>query len=90
MGKTSVIPLAKGLIGSKAKTINGQMEVTYHNYKTVEITIWRRMYTGQPDVKFKIADTDLPDIIEILIRAQRKIENHWLSKIAKQTYPHQK
>lgn len=83
MGKTSIIPLAKGLIGSKAKAINGQIEITYHNYKTVNITIWRKMYTGQPNVSFTIADTDLPDILEALIQAQKKIEDHWLSKIAK-------
>lgn len=83
MGKTKSVPLANGLIGSKAQLISGQLEVTYHNYKTVRIAIWRKMYSGLPNVNFSIADTDLPDIIEILIEAQKKIENYWLSKIAK-------
>lgn len=81
MRKTNVTPLAKGLIGSKAKTISGQMEVTYHNYKAIHIAIWRKMYSGLPNIKFSIADTDLPDMIEILIQAQKKIENHWLSSL---------
>jgi hypothetical protein len=85
MGKTTTVPLARGLMGSKFKTINGQIEITYHNYKTVRITIWRTMYTGQSNIKFTMADTDLPDLIETLIQAQKKIENQWLSKITKQT-----
>ncbi len=85
-GETKSVPLAKGLIGSRSQSINGQLEVTYHNYKTVRVTIWRKMYFGLLNVNFSITDTDLSDIIEILIDAQKKIENYWLSKIAKQKF----
>jgi hypothetical protein len=84
-GKSRRIPLAKGLIGSKAQSTHGQLEVTYVNYDMVYIAIWRRMYSGLPDVKFSVADTDLPDIIEILTEAQRKINDSWLSRISART-----
>lgn len=85
MGKSKMTPLAKGLIGSKAQSIHGQLEVTCTNYYTVHIRIWRKMYSGLPDVNFSVADTDLPDIIEILTEAQKKIDSNWLSRISAKT-----
>jgi hypothetical protein len=84
-GRSKKIPLAKGLIGSKAQLIHGQLEVTYANYDTVRIKIWRKMYSGLPDVNFSVADTDLPDIIEILSEAKKKINGHWLLRISAKT-----
>jgi hypothetical protein len=85
MGKSKMTPLAKGLIGGKAHSIHGQLEVTYVNYDTVHIRIWRKMYSGLPDVNFSVADTDLPDIIEILTEAKKKINGCWLSRISAKT-----
>ena len=85
MGKSKVTPLAKGLIGSKAQLIHGQLEVACTNYGTVHIRIWRKMYSGLPDVNFSVAETDLPDIIEILTEAQNKIDSYWLSRISAKT-----
>lgn len=84
-GKSKKIPLANGLIGSKTQSIHGQLEVTYVNYDTVRIAIWRKMYSGLRDVDFSVADTDLPDILEILTEAQKKIESYWLSRISAKT-----
>ena len=85
MGKSKMTPLAKGLIGGKAQSIHGQLEVTYANYDTVRIRIWRKMYSGLRDVDFSVADTDLPDIIEILTEAKKKINGCWLSRISAKT-----
>jgi len=85
MGKSKITPLAKGLIGSQAHSIHGQLEVTYVNYNTVRIRIWRKMYSGLPDVNFSVTDTDLPDIIEILTNARKKINGYWLSRISAKT-----
>jgi hypothetical protein len=85
MRKSKKVPLANGLIGSKAQSVHGQLEVTYVNYDTVHIAIWRKMYSGLSDVNFSVADTDLPDILEILTEAQKKIEGHWLSRISTKT-----
>ncbi|MGD8565276.1 MAG: hypothetical protein PVF96_02895 [Candidatus Bathyarchaeota archaeon] len=80
--KKRKIPLSSGLIGKKARSIHGQLEVSYENYSTVNIVLMRKLYTGLPDVKFSITDTDLPDIIRILNEAAEKIETYWLSKIS--------
>jgi hypothetical protein len=82
MGKSKKIPLVSGLIGSKAHSVHGQLEVTYVKYDTVHIAIMRKVYSGLSDVKFSVAETDLPDIIEILTEANKKIETHWLSRIS--------
>ena len=82
MGKSKKRPLASGLIGSKARSVNGQLEVSYIKYSKVDIAIWRKTYSGLSDVKFSIADTDLPDVIEILTEANKKIEDYWLTKIS--------
>ena len=82
MGKTKKIPLAKGLIGREAGSIHSQLEVSLVNYDTVHIAICRKTYSGLSDVEFSIADTDLQDIIDILSEAKRKVDTHWLSKIA--------
>jgi hypothetical protein len=85
IGRSKKIPLANGLIGSKTQSIHGQLEVTYVNYDTVHIAIWRKMYSGLQDVSFSVADTDLLDILEILTEAQKKIESHWLSSMSAKT-----
>jgi len=85
MGKSKKIPLASGLIGSKAHSVHGQLEVSYVKYNKVHIAIWRKTYSGLSDVKFSVADTDLPDIIEILNEANKKIETYWLSRISAKT-----
>jgi hypothetical protein len=82
LGRSKKIPLANGLIGGKTRSIHGQLEVTYVNYDTVRIAIWRKMYSGLRDVSFSVSDTDLPDILEILTKAQGKIESYWLSRIS--------
>jgi len=82
LGKSNKIPLASGLIGGKAQAVHGQLEVTYVNYKTVHVAIWRKLHCGLSNIKFSVADTDLPDIVEILSEANRKIENYWLTKIS--------
>jgi len=82
MGKSKKIPLVNGLIGSKARSVHGQLEVSYSKYSKVHIVIWRKTYSGLSDVKFSVADTDLPDIIEILTEASKKIEDYWLTKIS--------
>jgi hypothetical protein len=40
------------------------------------------VYSGLRDVNFSVSDTDLPDILEILTKAQGKIESYWLSRIS--------
>jgi len=82
MGKSKKIPLVSGLIGSKARSVHGQLEVSYINYNTVKIELKRKLYSGLSNVKFSIADTDLPDIIQILNEANQKIEAYWLTKIS--------
>jgi hypothetical protein len=82
MGKSKKIPLASGLIGSEARSIHSQLETSYIDYNTVKIELKRKLYTGLSDVKFSIADTDLPDIIQILNEANQKIETYWLTKIS--------
>ena len=82
MGKSKKIPLVSGLIGSKARSIHGQLEVSLINYDTVRIAIMRKIYSGLSDVKFSVAETDLLDIIEILTEANKKIETYWLSRIS--------
>ena len=82
MGKSKKIPLVSGLIGSKARSIHGQLEVSLINYDTVRIAIRRKIYSGLSNVKFSVAETDLQDIIEILTEANKKIETYWLSRIA--------
>ena len=80
--RKSKIPLASGLIGSKGQAVHGQLEVTYVNYDSVHVAIWRKVYSGLSDVNFSVADTDLPDILEILAEAQEKINGYWLSRIS--------
>jgi len=82
MGKSKKIPLASGLIGSEARSIHGQLEVSLINYDTVHIAIRRKVYSGLSDVKFSVAETDLQDIIDILNEAAKKIDTYWLSKVA--------
>jgi hypothetical protein len=82
MGKSKKMPLVSGLIGSKARSVHGQLEVSYIKYSQVQIVIWRKNYSGLSDVKFSVADTDLADIIKILTEANKKIEEYWLTKIS--------
>jgi SPX domain protein involved in polyphosphate accumulation len=82
MRKSKKIPLVSGLIGSKSRSIHGQLEASYINYNTVKIELKRKPYTGLSDVKFSISDTDLADIVQILNEANQKIEAYWLTKIS--------
>ncbi len=80
--KKGEIPLASGLIGGKAKSIHGQLTIKYIDYKFVKINFWRKLHSGLPDVEFLIEDTDLPEILELLIEANKKVDESWLTKIS--------
>ena len=82
MKKSRTTPLARGLIGGDVTPIYGQLEVFLTNYKNVKIIINRKPYSGQPDVKFSIACTDLQNVIEILNEAKRKLDECWLQRAA--------
>lgn len=79
---TSEILLVNKLLGSKAKSIRGQLVVKYINYDTVNIALYRKLHCGLPDIEFSVADTDLPEILELLTEAKQKIDSYWLSKNA--------
>jgi hypothetical protein len=81
--RTSEIPLVNKLLGSKAKSIRGQLVVKYIDYNTVKIALYRKIHCGLPDIEFSVADTDLPEILELLTEAKQKIDSYWLSKIAR-------
>jgi len=80
--KKGELPLASGLIGGKAKSIHGQLTVKYIDYKFVKVNFWRKLHSGLPDVEFLIEDTDLPEILELLNEANKKIDESWLTKIS--------
>ena len=80
--KKGEIPLASGLIGGKAKSIHGQLTIKYIDYKLVKVNFWRKLHSGLPDVEFLIEDTDLPEILELLNEANKKIDASWLTKIS--------
>jgi len=58
--------------------------VEYINFNKVKINLWRKLHSGLPDVEFSVEDTDLPEIIELLVEAKKKIDESWLSKISAQ------
>ena len=76
------ITLVNELLGSKTKSIRGQFVVKYIDYDTVKIAFYRKLHSDLPDIEFTIADTDLPEILELLTEAKQKIDDQWLSKIA--------
>ena len=80
--KKGEIPLASGLIGGKAKSIHGQLTIKYIDYKLVKVNFWRKLHSGLPDIEFLIEDTDLPEILELLNEANKKIDESWLTKIS--------
>lgn len=80
--KSKKIPLASGLIGCGARSIHGQLEVSFIDYDTVHITLWRKAYCGLSNVEFSVADTDLQDIMDILNEAKNKVDSYWLAKAA--------
>ena len=80
--KKGEISLASGLIGGKAKSIHGQLTIKYIDYKFVKINFWRKLHSGLSDVEFLIEDTDLPEILELLNEANKKIDESWLTKIS--------
>lgn len=82
MAKSRKIPLARGLIGGKTDSIQGQLEVYLANYKRVDIMLKRKAYSGRRDIKFSIPSTDLQDMMDILYEAKAKIEEQWLSTVA--------
>jgi len=82
MGKSNKISLVSGLIGREDHSIHGQLEISLINYDTVHIAIWRKAYSGLSNVRFSVADTDLQDIINLLIEAKKKVDTYWLAKVA--------
>jgi len=84
MEESKKIPLASGLIGRKAGSVNGQFEVSLIKYDIIHIAIWRKAFCGLPDVEFSIQDTDLQDIITILDEAKKKADNYWISRVAEE------
>ena len=83
--RTNEIPLVNKLLGSKTKTIRGQLVVKYIDYDTVDIALYRKLHCGLPDIEFSVADTDLPQILKILTEAKQKIDDYWLGKRALET-----
>lgn len=83
--RTSKISLVNELLSSKTKSIRGQLIVKYINYDTVDIGLYRKLHCGLPDIEFSVADTDLPELLELLTEAKQKIDSYWLSKAAGQT-----
>lgn len=81
--RTNEIPLVNKLLGSKAKLIRGQLVVKYIDYNTVKIALYRKIHCGLPDIEFSVADTDLPEILELLTEAKQKVDSYWLSKVAR-------
>jgi len=73
------IPLASGLIGHKAGSTNGQLEVSLVNYDTIHIAFWRKTFCNLPDIEFSISQTDLQDIIDTLNEANKKADDYYLS-----------
>jgi hypothetical protein len=82
MGKSRTVPLARGLIGGKASSIYGQLEVFLTNYSNIKIVIKRKPYSGHSNIKFSIPCTDLQDVIDILQEGKAKLDAHWLSRVA--------
>lgn len=80
--KSKKIPLATGLIGRETGSIHGQLEVSFINYDTIHIAMWRKAYCGLSNVEFSVADADLQDIIDILNEAKNKADSYWLAKAA--------
>ena len=76
------IPLVSGLIGGKARSIHGQLEIYLIDYDTVRIVIRRKAYSGLSDIEFSVAETDLQDITDLLNEARQKADTYWLSRIA--------
>lgn len=82
VGKTSTIPLARGLVVGETDSIYGQLEVTLINYKNVKFLIRRKPYSGSSDIKFSIPCMSFPSVLDILQKAKEKLDDHWLSKVA--------
>lgn len=82
VGKTSTIPLARGLVVGETDSIYGQLEVTLINYKNIRFLIRRKPYSGNSDVKFSIPCMSFPSVLDILHKAKEKLDDHWLSKAA--------
>lgn len=74
------IPLASGLIG-REESIHGQLEVGLINYNTIRIGLRRNIYCGLPDVVFSISDSDMQDLLNVLIEAKEKLDSYWLSRV---------
>lgn len=79
MEQSKRIPLASGLIGHKAGSTNGQLEVSLVNYDTIHIAFWRKAFCDLPDIEFSISQTDLHDIIDTLNEASKKADDYYLS-----------
>lgn len=85
MEESKKIPLASGLIGRASQSISGQMEVSFINYDTVHIAIWRKAYSGLSDVEFSVSETNLQEIIDILTEAKKNVDTCWVARAALKT-----
>ncbi len=83
MGKPKTVPLARGLIAGDTDPIYGQLEISLINDKNIQIMIRRKPYTGHFDVSFSIPHTSLQSIVDVLYEASEKLDDAWLSRIAK-------
>ena len=70
------ITLVNKLLGSKAKSIHGQLVVKYVDYDTVKIGLYRKLHSGLQDVEFSVSDQDLPELLELFTEAKQKIDSY--------------
>lgn len=82
MGKSRIIPLARGLISGEKEPIYGQFEISLANNKDVKIIVRRNPYSGRSDVKFSVPCSSFQSIIDVLYEAKEKLDEIWLSRIA--------
>jgi hypothetical protein len=80
--KVKKIPLASGLLVNEIDFIHGQLEVSLIDYRNVEITINQKPYGARSDIKFSITKKALHYMIDILVEAEKKLDEYWLSEFA--------
>ena len=84
MERSKAVPLTRGLIAGDTDPIYGQIEISLIDDQSVEISIQRQPYSGQPDIKFLIPQTSLQNLLDALHEAREKLDAAWLSRVAKQ------
>lgn len=80
--RSNEVVLVNQLLGSKSKSISGQLVVKYVDFDTVKIGLYRKLHCGLPDIEFSVSDIDLSEILQLLTEAKEKIDSFWLTKIA--------